>query len=72
VSRSQFLRHHDQYKSVFIAPDRVEQDKHKRTVEDLKRRHTNGKTGLIIRNGVKQPSSTRSSVDQNSSRLMLN
>ena len=39
---------------VYIVPDRtkLEHTKYKRVVEELKRRKANGKTNLIIRNGV--------------------
>jgi len=75
VSRSHLLRQHDRYKSVFIVPDRtkLEREKHKRVVEELKRRRTNGEKGLIIRNGhivIRQPQmiiSAPSPADQNSS-----
>ena len=40
VSRSYLLHHNEQYKTVFIAPDRtkLEQEKHKRLIAELKER----------------------------------
>ena len=53
VSRSYLLRHRDQYKKVFVVPDRtkIERDKHKRLVTELKKRKSQGETGLMIKNG---------------------
>ena len=53
ISRSNLLRHHDQYKGVFLAPDRTkfEREKHAKLVNELKERKTKGETNLIIRNG---------------------
>ena len=54
ISYSHFLRHHEQYKSIFIAPDRtkLERIKHKKAVDELRQRRAKGETGLIIRNDV--------------------
>ena len=53
ISRSNLLRQHDQYKRVFLAPDRTkfEREKHAKLVNELKERKTKGETNLIIRNG---------------------
>ena len=53
VSRSYSLCHHDQYKKVFVVPDRtkIERDEQKRLVTELKKRKSQGETGLMIKNG---------------------
>ena len=53
ISHSNWLCRHDQYKRVFIAPDRTkfERDKHVKLVNELKERKAKGETSLIIRNG---------------------
>ena len=62
ISRSNLLRQHDQYKRVFIAPDRTkfEREKHAKLVNELKERKTKGETNLIIRNGsiISRPTHT--------------
>jgi len=47
------LRRHDQYKTIFITPDRtkLECEKNKKAVEELKKRHANGEKGLTVCNG---------------------
>ena len=52
VSRSYLLHHNEQYKMVFIAPDRakLEQEKHKRLIAELEERRSEGEENLIIRN----------------------
>ena len=54
ISHSHFLRRHDQYKNIFIAPDRtkLERLKHKKAVDELRERRAKGESGLLIRNGV--------------------
>ena len=51
VSRSYLLHNNEQYKTLFIAPDRTkfEQEKHKRLIAELRRSEC--KENLIIRNG---------------------
>lgn len=53
LSRAYLLHRHDQYKRVFIAPDRTkfEREKHRKLVNELRQRQSQGETGLIIRNG---------------------
>ena len=55
LSHSHFLKRHEQYNNIilYIVPDRtrLERIKHKRVVEELKRRRANGETNLMIRNG---------------------
>ena len=53
LSYSGKLRKFDQYKNVYIAPDRtkLERQKHQKLVEDLKQRRSNGERNLVIRNG---------------------
>ena len=53
VSCSYLLRHHEQYKSVFITPDmtKYQRSKHKQLVEELKRRRTK-EPNLVIRDGI--------------------
>jgi len=64
ISHSHFLRHHEQYKTVFIVPDRtkLERMKHKKAVDELRQRRTKGETGLIIRNGIVMKRQPRSNV----------
>ena len=47
------LRKHDQFKNVYIAPDRTkfEREKHQKLVAELKQRRSNGEQNLVIRNG---------------------
>ena len=47
------LRLTAEYKRVFIATDmtKLERGKHKKIVEELKRRRSNGESGIFIRNG---------------------
>jgi len=54
ISHSYFLRRHEQFNKVFIAPDRtkLEHLRHKKVVEELKQRRAKGETGLLIRNGM--------------------
>lgn len=54
ISHSHFLKRHDDYKQVFIVPDRskIERLKHKEAVDELKKRRAKGETDLVIRNGV--------------------
>ena len=64
LSHSHFLKHHEQYNKVYLVPDRtkLERTKHKRVVEELKRRKANGETNLLIHNGViteRQPRLTK-------------
>jgi len=53
ISHSNWLCRHDQYKRVFIAPDRTkfEREKYTKLVNELKERKARGETNLIIRNG---------------------
>ena len=54
LSQSGKLRNFDQYKNVYLAPDRtkMEQEKHQKLVNELKHRRSNGEQNLAIRNGV--------------------
>lgn len=54
LSHSHFLKRHDVYGKVFIAPDRsrLERIKHKKAVDELRQRRAKGETALMIRNGV--------------------
>lgn len=54
LSHSHFLKRHEQYNKVYIVPDRtkLERAKHKRAVNELKERRSQGETDLIIRGGV--------------------
>ena len=47
------MLHNEQYKTVFIASDgtKLEQEKHKRLVAELKEKISEGEENLIIRNG---------------------
>jgi len=47
------LRKHDQFKNVYIIPDRTkfEREKHQKLVAELKQRRSNGEQNLVIRNG---------------------
>ena len=53
MSHSHFLKRHDQYNNIYITPDRtrLEHIKHKRVIEELKRRKANGEANLMICNG---------------------
>jgi len=53
LQHSHLLRRHDQYKTIFIIPDRTkfEYEKNKKAVEELKKRHANGEKGLMVPNG---------------------
>ena len=53
VSRLYLLHHNEQYKTVFIAPDRtkLKQERHKRLIAELKERRSQGEENLMIRNG---------------------
>ena len=53
TSRAAYLRHHDKYENIYIAPDmtKYQRSKHKQLVDELKRRKSNGENNLIIRNG---------------------
>ena len=48
------LHNFDQHKNVYIAPDRtkMEREKHRKLVDELKRRRSSGEQNLVIRNGV--------------------
>ena len=52
LSRAPKLRFHTQYKSTFIAPDmtRFQRVKHKRLVDELRKRRQQGEQNLIIKN----------------------
>ena len=54
LSRAPKLRFHTQYKSTFIAPDmtRFQQEKHKKLVDELRKRRQQGEQNLIIKNGL--------------------
>ena len=54
LSQSYLLRGNSQYSDIFIVPDRTkfEREKHKKLVEELKERHSQGPKDLVIRNGV--------------------
>jgi len=53
LQRSHLLRRHDQYKTIFITPDRtkLECKKNKKAVEELKQRRANSEKGLMVCNG---------------------
>jgi len=77
VARSTFLSHSrklhnfDQYKNVYLAPDRtkMEREKHQKLVNELKHRKSNGEQNLTIHSGVIVSVSRRSqsSVSNDSS-----
>jgi len=50
ISHSHFLRSHDQYKNIFIAPDRTKLKQ--KALDELRERRAKGETGLLIHNGV--------------------
>ena len=52
--QSYLLRRNSQHSNVFMAPDRTkfEREKHKKLVEELKERRSQGAKDLVIRNGV--------------------
>ena len=54
LSQSYPLRRNSQYSDVFMAPDRTkfEREKHKKLVEELKERRSQGEKDLVIRNGA--------------------
>jgi len=54
LSHSRKLRNFDQYKNVYLAPDRtkMEREKHQKLVNELKHRRSNGEQNLTIRNGT--------------------
>ena len=54
LSHSYLLRQNDLHKNALMAPDRTkfEREKHRKLVEELRERHSQGESGLIIRNGV--------------------
>lgn len=54
LSQSYLLHRNSQYSKVFIAPDRTrfEREKHKKLVEKLKERRSQGEKNLMIRDGV--------------------
>ena len=53
TSYASYLRHHEEYNNVYIAPDmtKYQRHKHKQLVDELKRRRSNGENNLVIRNG---------------------
>ena len=53
LSQSGKLRRHNLYKNVYIAADKTkyEREKHKKLVDELKVRKSNGEKNLVIRNG---------------------
>ena len=53
ISYASYLRCHEEYNNVYIAPDmtKYQRHKHKQLVDELKRRRSNGENNLVIRNG---------------------
>ena len=51
TSYASYLRHHEEYNNVYIAPDMTKYQRHKQLVDELKRRRSNGENNLVIRNG---------------------
>ena len=43
---------YDQFQKVCVAPDKMEHEKHKRLVTELKKRRSEGESVLIIENGA--------------------
>lgn len=69
LSRSYLLHRNSQYSKVFVTPDRTkfEREKHKKLVNELKERRSQGENDLVIRNGiivVKQSRPTNRSSNQ--------
>ena len=54
LSRAPKLRFHEEYKNIFIAQDmtKLQRLKHKKLVEELKKRKQQGEVNLIIKNGT--------------------
>ena len=53
VSHSYYLRHHSQYENIYISTDRTkfQRQKHRKLVQELKKRREGGEKNLIILNG---------------------
>ena len=53
TSYASYLRRHEEYNNVYIAPDmtKYQRHKHKQLVDELKHRRSNGENNLVIRNG---------------------
>ena len=53
VSHSYYLRRHSQYKNVYISTDmtKLQREKHRKLVQELKQRREGGEKNLIIYNG---------------------
>ena len=54
ISSAPRLLFHKNYKKVYIAPDmtKLERAKHKKLVDELKRRRQQGELNLVIKNGI--------------------
>ena len=54
LSSAPRLLFHENYKKVYIAPDmtKLERAKHKKLVDELKRRRQQGELNLVIKNGT--------------------
>ena len=53
TSHASYLRRHEEYNNIYIAPDmtKYQRHKHKQLIDELKRRRSNGENNLVIRNG---------------------
>ena len=53
TTQAAYLRQHNKYENIYIASDmsKYQRSKHKRLVDELKRRKANGEENLVIRNG---------------------
>ena len=53
VSHSHYLRRHSQFKNIYVSSDmtKFQRQKHKKLVQELKKRRERGERNLIILNG---------------------
>ena len=51
ISHASYLRRHEEYNNIYIAPDMTKYQRHKQLVDELKHRKSNGENNLVIRNG---------------------
>ena len=53
TSYASYLRRHEEYNNVYIAPDitKYQKHKHKQLVDELKHRRSNSENNIVIRNG---------------------
>ena len=64
LARAPSLRHHTQYKDIYIAPDltKFQREKNRKLVNELKHRKANGENNLVISNGTIVPRKPRTVV----------